>query len=67
VEICYECGNEPSGPIKCWEVLERPVASRVVLGSIELLVVTILDNFEDWFLPLSLSPETQLSLLSPTD
>jgi hypothetical protein len=23
-ESCYELGNEPSGSVKCWEVLEWP-------------------------------------------
>jgi hypothetical protein len=28
-----ECGDEPSGSIKCWEVDAQEVASQVVLSS----------------------------------
>jgi hypothetical protein len=40
VESSCECGNEPSGSVKhkeVFELLQQLVASRVVLGSIELV------------------------------
>jgi hypothetical protein len=39
VESSCELGNEPSGSIKCWErrMAAQLVASRVVLGSTELV------------------------------
>jgi hypothetical protein len=37
VESCCEFDIEPSGSIKCWETIEWPNISRVVLSSIELV------------------------------
>jgi hypothetical protein len=54
-ESSCECGNEPLGSLKCWETIEfatQPVAHRVVLSSIYLvvniepyLIISVLDTF----------------------
>jgi hypothetical protein len=36
MKISCECGNEPSGFIKCWETIEL-VVSGVVLSFIEIV------------------------------
>jgi hypothetical protein len=38
VESSCEFGIEPSGSMKCWETIERPLGiSQVVLSSMELV------------------------------
>jgi hypothetical protein len=42
VDSSCDCRNEPSGSVKCWKVLEyaaNPVAARVALSSIDLVVL----------------------------
>jgi hypothetical protein len=41
VEGCCKHGNEPSGCIKCWEILERLVASQEGLGFVELFIYNL--------------------------
>jgi hypothetical protein len=44
VEASYEHGNEPSGSIKCWEIIlvaAQLAASQEGLGSMELVHHTI--------------------------